>query len=95
MPTEKPTKNKSLPIVNDTPVAGMTCFAAHAKYDVKCQRKSCSSWIDFPASNNCVMIAAREGPKTLQEIGEIFNLTRMRICQIEKSILEKIKRLNQ
>ena len=29
--------------------------------------------------------------RTLQEIGEVFNLTRMRICQIEKSILGKLK----
>jgi len=40
---------------------------------------------------NCVLIAAKEGPKTLQEIGEIFDLTRMRICQIEKNILGKLK----
>ena len=27
---------------------------------------------------------------TLQEIGDIFNVTRMRICQIEKKIINKI-----
>lgn len=27
---------------------------------------------------------------TLQEIGEIFDVTRMRICQIEKTVLQKL-----
>ena len=36
------------------------------------------------------MLAAKEGPMTLQEIGEIFDVTRMRICQIEKSIMKKM-----
>jgi DNA-directed RNA polymerase sigma subunit (sigma70/sigma32) len=27
---------------------------------------------------------------TLQEIGEIFDVTRMRICQIEKSVMRKM-----
>lgn len=27
---------------------------------------------------------------TLQEIGELFDVTRMRICQIEKSIMKKM-----
>ena len=38
-----------------------------------------------------VIIAAAEGPHTLQKIGQIYGLTRMRICQIEKSIFEKIR----
>ena len=29
---------------------------------------------------------------TLQEIGDVLGLTRMRICQIEKAILEKIRK---
>jgi len=29
---------------------------------------------------------------TLQEIGDVLGLTRMRICQIEKTILEKIRK---
>ncbi len=29
--------------------------------------------------------------KSLQEIGDLLGLTRMRICQLEKSILEKLR----
>jgi DNA-directed RNA polymerase sigma subunit (sigma70/sigma32) len=36
------------------------------------------------------MVAANKKEMTLQEIGDIFNLTRMRICQIEKIIFAKI-----
>jgi hypothetical protein len=68
-----------------------TCFSAHEKYNVCCQKNDCSNWIDYSEGKNCVLIASKSGPKTLQEIGKIYGLTRMRICQIEKSIYEKIK----
>jgi len=67
------------------------CFEAHENKNISCRKKSCKNWINCEEGLNCVLIAAKEGPKTLQEIGEIFNLTRMRICQIEKSILGKIR----
>ena len=68
-----------------------TCFEAHEKRNISCQKKACKNWINCEKGFNCVLLAAKEGPKTLQEIGEIFNLTRMRICQIEKSIMGKLK----
>ncbi len=68
-----------------------TCFEQHEKLGVACKKKDCKNWIKCKTGMNCVLIAAKEGPKTLQEIGEIFDLTRMRICQIEKNILGKLK----
>lgn len=86
---------KQLNVLQDTSnaVDGVTCFSMQAKYKVDCQRKGCRSWIDHPESQNCSIIAAFEGPKTLQDVGKIFGLTRMRICQIEKNISKKIKDL--
>lgn len=83
------TKPRKLPVV-DT-VEGVTCFSVQKRYNVSCNRSKCFHWIENNEANNCVLIAAQEGPKTLQEIGEVFGLTRMRICQIEKSIYEKIE----
>jgi DNA-directed RNA polymerase sigma subunit (sigma70/sigma32) len=42
-------------------------------------------------SKNCTLIASKDGPMTLQQIGDIFGVTRMRICQLEKRILKKIE----
>jgi len=67
------------------------CFEEHEKLGKACRKKDCKYWINCKPGMNCVLIAAKEGPKTLQEIGEIFDLTRMRICQIEKNILAKLR----
>lgn len=77
----------------DMIVEGITCFAAQSKYNTCCQRKACKNWIANDCYNNCSIIAAKDGPKTLQDIGEIFNLTRMRICQIEKNINKRLKEI--
>ena len=68
----------------------LICYKAHREYQVVCQKKSCRYWINYPNNQNCTLISAFEGPKTLQEIGDIFGVTRMRICQIEKSIKNKL-----
>jgi len=73
---------------------GTTCFAVQAKAGVDCLRQRCPHWIPHPEGHNCVMIAAMNGAHTLQKIGEIYGLTRMRICQIEKSIFEKVRKFS-
>jgi len=78
----------------DRIVEGTTCFAVQARFKVNCQRQGCPHWIPHSESQNCVILAAQEGPHTLQKIGQIYGLTRMRICQIEKGIFEKIREVS-
>ena len=70
----------------------MKCFKYYAQSGKECQKKSCRYWINCKQDQNCTINGATKGPKTLQDIGDIYNITRMRICQIEKQILSKIKK---
>ena len=86
-------KNKKTPIreavgkiLNNT-----TCFKAHRDCEKECEFEKCRYWMSSKDDLNCVLIASDRGPKTLQEIGDIFGVTRMRICQIEKNVLDRIK----
>ena len=70
----------------------MKCFEYYANQSKTCQKKSCRYWINCKHDQNCTIISAKKGPKTLQDIGAIYNITRMRVCQIEKNIIAKIKK---
>tara|TARA_Y100001973_G_C5085494_1_gene274632 strand:- start:387 stop:638 length:252 start_codon:yes stop_codon:yes gene_type:complete len=70
----------------------MKCFNYYAKFKKLCAKKKCRYWLNSPENSNCTICAAKNGPQTLQTIGDIFGITRMRVCQIEKSIIEKIKK---
>jgi hypothetical protein len=80
-----PTTNKKLSVV------GTTCFKEHRDRCVSCERKTCSHWVSMEEKQNCSVIAAEDGPYTLEKIGQMFNVSRMRICQIEKGIKTKIR----
>jgi hypothetical protein len=72
-----------------------TCFAAHKRLHIECKKESCRCWFDNSESLNCINIAVKLGPERQEKIGEYFGLTRMRVCQIEKSILYKIRKNKQ
>lgn len=82
-------RGTSIPVVE-----GTTCFAMQSKHKVACRRKKCQHWISHKEGLNCVIISAQDGPHTLQKIGQIYGLTRMRICQLEKSIFEKVRKMS-
>jgi len=67
-----------------------TCFAEHKKRKLTCQKKSCKNWMNCKESLNCAIIGAEKGKWILKDIGEVFGVTRMRICQIEKEIMQKL-----
>jgi hypothetical protein len=72
----------------------MKCFEICLKKDTVCENNECRYFIDNKKYKNCTIVAAKEGPMTLQEIGDIFGVTRMRICQLEKKILKKISNIS-
>ena len=62
---------------------------------VSCQNNSCRFWHDLNSeNNNCIINKVNDAKTdfTLEEVGKLFNITRMRVCQIEKSILSKLKK---
>lgn len=72
-------------------IAGTKCYEAHRTHNVACERRACSRWIEHAQSNNCTAVAIINGPHTLNEIGEMFGVTRMRICQLEKKAHQKLR----
>jgi DNA-directed RNA polymerase sigma subunit (sigma70/sigma32) len=59
-----------------------------------CKRQNCRYWISNLKNKNCALVTADQSTNmTLEEVGNIFNVTRMRICQIEKKAINKIKSL--
>lgn len=71
-------------------IEGTTCFNEHKKRKIECEKKSCRLWMQYGKGYNCAIIAAENGEHTLQEIGDIFGVTRMRICQMEKQIMDSM-----
>lgn len=72
---------------------GKTCFANCKNNDLNCKNTKCRAWFECKKYNNCAILASKDGPMTLQNIGDLFKLTRMRICQIEKNAVAKIREM--
>ncbi len=68
----------------------MKCYQLHETNQIECQNRQCRLWIKHNENQNCTLIASKKGPMSLQEIGDIMGVTRMRICQMEKKIIQKL-----
>lgn len=69
----------------------ITCVETIKEKQVACKKIDCRYNLKSDKSLSCAMIAAEEGPLTLQEIGDFYGISRMRVCQIERAILKKIR----
>lgn len=74
---------------------GDTCFEVHEKHSLSCRKEECRQWFNSAEASNCVLLAAKKGPEKQERIGEYFGLTRMRVCQIEKAIVARIREYQQ
>ena len=72
----------------------MKCYEYNKNKNKNCKSKNCRYWIKNCEYSNCTIIAANKKEQiTLEDIGKIFSVTRMRICQIEKRAIEKLKNI--
>ncbi len=69
----------------------MKCFEFISNNKKVCKKEKCRYWIESKENKNCTLIYSKKDGVTLEDIGKIFNITRMRICQIEKIAIKKIK----
>jgi len=69
-----------------------TCYEICESSGKSCSNKTCRYWVDG-GNLKCTILLSQKGPMSLQEIGDIMGVTRMRICQIEKRVAKKIKGL--
>lgn len=71
----------------------ISCFAKTLIEDSQCNNTKCIYFYECAENNNCIINASNKKTHTLQEIGDIFDISRMRVCQIEKKSIKKIKNL--
>ena len=68
------------------------CYECVLRSQKSCSEDTCRHFLSSKKDLNCSIIASQSGPKTLQEIGDYYGISRMRVCQIEKAILKKLRR---
>ena len=59
----------------------------------ECGQKECRMWIDYKEDLNCCLIAVeKNGRMTLNEVGERLKISYVRVKQIEKATLVKLRK---
>ena len=78
----------------DAPTIELPCVKACKKYGVSCPNAECKSWMNYEEDLNCTFVAVdkHERGMTLREIGERLHISFVRVCQIEKAAIQKIKK---
>lgn len=79
--------------MKDENLNDMTCYEIHARSKTLCGKTTCKFHIATAHKyGNCTLNAALE-PRTLEEVGNLLSLSRMRVCKIEKYVREKCRDL--
>jgi hypothetical protein len=70
------------------------CVASCKSSDTSCPNSDCRYWIEYEDDLNCSLIATDRNPSglTLREVGDRLHISFVRVCQIEKAALEKLKK---
>ena len=70
------------------------CFDIYEKHDLPCDQKECRRWINHPGDLNCSIICANKNDTglVLREVAERMGVTHVRVQQIEKQALDKLKK---
>ena len=78
----------------DAPSVELPCVKSCKKNKVSCPNPDCKHWIDYEDDLNCTLVAVdkHEGGLTLREIGERLRISFVRVCQIEKAAVQKLKK---
>ena len=70
----------------------MKCLELCRATNSACQNEDCRLWINYKEDLNCVDEAVRKnGPLTLRQVSERFNVSFVRIKQIEDKALKKVR----
>ncbi len=86
--------NDMLNVYLEAPPTEQKCVSACKKDQVACPNSECRGWMDYEEDLNCVFIAVDKHEKglTLREVGERLGISFVRVCQIEKGALAKLKK---
>jgi len=70
-----------------------SCAELCYKKNKECKEKDCRMWLDYADDLNCTHIAIKKnGRMTLKEVGERLNISYVRVTQIEKEAIKKLKK---
>ena len=69
------------------------CAELCIKKNNPCDEKKCRMWVDYNDDLNCTHIAIKKnGSMTLKEVGARLDISYVRVTQIEKEALKKLKK---
>ncbi len=84
-------KSKNNKRLRSLPVQNETCFSVYERLNVKCENQKCRYWFQHSDFQNCVINAANKRTFKQEELGNLYGLTRMRVCQLEKLIINQLR----